>query len=166
MDRAKVIAPRRPEEHSMENVRHKQGSEILKTNGAIRVCFTYICMPLTCKHHHVLEIGLDLVASSEIQKKRKRVNVGSSAQEHRHLGGNQVKEKRGNWSRYEVELMHCDFKSIPVCLLMVNHKTVGRAEITRGSDTKAEVKTDACVRHRFSYEKDTKAPTMNMGLKT
>lgn len=28
-----------------------------------------ICILRTCKHHHVLEIGLDLVATSEIQEK-------------------------------------------------------------------------------------------------
>lgn len=28
-----------------------------------------ICILRTCKHHHVLEIGLDLVVASEIEKK-------------------------------------------------------------------------------------------------
>lgn len=45
----------------------------------------YTCILLTCKHHHVLEIGLDLVATSEVKKERERVDVRSSSQEHRNL---------------------------------------------------------------------------------
>lgn len=45
----------------------------------------YIFILLTCKHHHVLEIGLDLVATSEVKKERERVDVRSSSQEHRNL---------------------------------------------------------------------------------
>lgn len=52
----------------------------------------FICMSLTRKHHHVLEIGFDLVASSKIKKKWQRVDVSSSTDKHRHLGRNKVKE--------------------------------------------------------------------------
>lgn len=48
-----------------------------------RGLYTHIL--LTCKHHHVLEIGLDLVATSEVKKERERVDVGSSSQKHRNL---------------------------------------------------------------------------------
>lgn len=122
MDRAKVIAPRRPEEHSMENVTHKQDKSsdlclqayksftlcrgfkfLAKSYSYVRGFFlqwlintVYICMPLTRKHHHVLEIGFDLVVSSKIKKKWERVDVSSSTQEHRHLGRNKVKERTTN----------------------------------------------------------------------
>ncbi|TNN72742.1 hypothetical protein EYF80_017026 [Liparis tanakae] len=73
MDRAKVIAPRSPEERSTED-------------------FTKL-VPRTSKHHHVLEVGSDLVASSQIQQEGERVDVRGSSQEYRQLGGNEVKER-------------------------------------------------------------------------
>lgn len=44
-----------------------------------------VCILRTCKHHHVLEIGLDLVATSEIEKKRERVDVSGPSQKHCNL---------------------------------------------------------------------------------
>lgn len=121
MDSAKVIAPRSPEEHSTENVTHKQDKSsdlclqayksftscrgfkfLAKSYSYVRVFLqwlrytVHICTPLTRKHHHVLEIGFDLVASSKIKKKWERVDVSSSTQEHRHLGRNRVKERTTN----------------------------------------------------------------------
>jgi len=50
-------------------------------------------MPQTSKHHHVLEVGSDLVASSKIQQERERVDIHDSSQEYRQLSGNEVKER-------------------------------------------------------------------------
>lgn len=54
----------------------------------------------TCKHHHVLEIGLDLVAPSEVEKEGERVDVSGSSQEHGDLEGQG--SRRGNGSRGEL----------------------------------------------------------------
>lgn len=41
----------------------------------------------TCKHHHVLEVSLDLVPSAEVEKEGERVNVESSPDEYGNLTG-------------------------------------------------------------------------------
>ena len=47
----------------------------------------------TSKHHHVLEVGSDLVASPQIEEEGEGVDVGGPAQEHSQLEGEQVKER-------------------------------------------------------------------------
>lgn len=84
---------------TLDTIKEAKSSRQMERSVSVFI-YTYISMLLTCKHHHVLEIGFDLVASSEIQKKWKRVNVGSSAQEHRHLGRNQVKAKKREGGAY------------------------------------------------------------------
>lgn len=118
IDRAKVIAPRSPAEHSTENLIHKQDKS---GDLCLQACVGYLliysvwvarkkkgcrglkawiscslirmCIPLTRKHHHVLEVGSDLVASPQIKKERERVDVSSSSEEHCQLVGNKVKER-------------------------------------------------------------------------
>lgn len=41
----------------------------------------------TCKHHHMLEVSLDLVSSAEVEKEGQRVNVESSSDEYGNLTG-------------------------------------------------------------------------------
>lgn len=41
----------------------------------------------TCKHHHVLEVGADLVFAAQVQQEGEGVDVRSSAQKHSQLGG-------------------------------------------------------------------------------
>ena len=41
---------------------------------------------LTSKHHHVLEVGADLVASAQVEEEGEGVDVASPADKHRHLG--------------------------------------------------------------------------------
>lgn len=41
----------------------------------------------TCKHHHVLEVGADLVSTAQVQQERERIDVRRSAQKHGQLGG-------------------------------------------------------------------------------
>lgn len=50
----------------------------------------------------MLEVGSDLVASSQIQKERERVDVSSSSKEHCQLGWNEVKERTTNQRASEV----------------------------------------------------------------
>lgn len=74
---------------------------------------------LTRKHHHVLEVGSDLVASSQIKKEGQRVDVSSSSQEHCQLGGNKVKDRTTEQiasitSSLYAKLISCPFKSIMV----------------------------------------------------
>lgn len=51
----------------------KVPQEHRKLKSGISIAFNMqvllVCILRTCKHHHVLEIGLDLVATSEIEKK-------------------------------------------------------------------------------------------------
>jgi hypothetical protein len=41
---------------------------------------------LTSKHHHVLEVGADLVATAQVEEEGEGVDVASPANEHSHLG--------------------------------------------------------------------------------
>lgn len=41
----------------------------------------------TCKHHHVLEVGADLVFTAQVQQEGEGVDVRRSAQKHSQLGG-------------------------------------------------------------------------------
>lgn len=40
----------------------------------------------TCKHHHVLEVGADLVSTAQVQQEGERIDVRRSAQKHSQLG--------------------------------------------------------------------------------
>lgn len=92
IDRAKVIAPRSPDEQ-----REKRAVfESTERGCRHRTRTSTLWMLLTCKHHHVLEVGSDLVASSQIEKEGERVDVCSSSQEHCQLGGSVVKEALTN----------------------------------------------------------------------
>lgn len=41
----------------------------------------------TCKHHHMLEVSLDLVPSAQVEKEGQRVNVERSSDEYGNLTG-------------------------------------------------------------------------------
>ena len=64
-----------------------QGPRRLKSGifTALNLQVLLICILQTCKHHHVLEIGLDLVATSKVEKKWEWIDVSGSSQKHGNL---------------------------------------------------------------------------------
>lgn len=83
MDKANVMAPLRPTKAQRKSHVDTWSTSVMKMP---------IRPSLTCKHHHVLEVRSNLVASSQIEKQWEGIYVSSSSQEHRQLCGSGVKE--------------------------------------------------------------------------
>ncbi len=52
----------------------------------------------TCKHHHVLEVGADLVSTAQVQQEGERIDVRRSAQKHSQLGREVSRHDCKNWT--------------------------------------------------------------------
>lgn len=72
----------------------------------------------------MLEVGSDLVASSQVKKEREGVNVSSSSQEHCQLGGDEVKERAKKLNRSTEPSSHY------LLLLLTNRLAVGTISAT------------------------------------
>ena len=48
---------------------------------------------LTSKHHHVLEVGADLVLATQVDEEGQRVDVRCPAQEHSHLHNGRARSR-------------------------------------------------------------------------